>query len=85
VVVNVTTASVPNALVVPREALHIEQGLNYVYLVKSGKLKRSHVVIGTINTTQVQILSGIGVGDQVGLSTLSGRPLTSGSAVQVVQ
>lgn len=85
VVVNVTTASVPNALVVPREALHIEQGLNYVYIVKGGKLKRSHVIIGTINTTQVQILSGLDVGDKVALSTVSGLPLTGGTAVQVVE
>jgi HlyD family secretion protein len=85
VVVNVTTARIPNTLVVPHEALHIEQGLNYVYLVKSGTLKRAHVTIGTINTTQVQIVSGIEAGDEVALSTVSGRPLTSGSAVQVVQ
>ena len=85
VVVNVTTASIPDALVVPREALHTEQGLTYIYLIRDGKLKRSHVTTGSFNTTQEQILSGIEVGDQVALSTLSGRPLTSGSAVQVVE
>jgi HlyD family secretion protein len=85
VVVNVTTASIPNALVVPREALHTEQGLTYIYLIRDGKLKRSRVTTGSFNTTQEQILSGIEAGDQVALSTLSGRPLTSGSAVQVVE
>ena len=85
VVVNVTTASIPDALVVPREALHTEQGLNYVYLIRDGKLRRAHVTTGSFNTTEEQILSGIEVGDQVALSTVSGRPLTSGSAVQVVQ
>jgi HlyD family secretion protein len=85
VVVNVTTADIPNTLVVPREALHIEQGLNYVYLIKGGKLKRAHVVIGNINTTQVQIVSGIDAGNVVALSTISGRPLIAGAAVQRVQ
>jgi HlyD family secretion protein len=85
VVVNVTTAVIPNALVVPREALHAEQGLNYVYLIKNGELKRSRVTTGSWDTTQQQILSGIEAGDKVALSTLSDRPLTGGSAAQVVQ
>jgi HlyD family secretion protein len=78
-------AVIPNALVVPREALHAEQGLNYVYLIKNGELKRSRVTTGSWDTTQQQILSGIEAGDKVALSTLSDRPLTGGSAAQVVQ
>jgi hypothetical protein len=48
-------------------------------------LKRAHVVIGNINTTQVQVVSGIQAGDVVALSTISGRPLIAGAAVQRVQ
>lgn len=81
--VTVTTKSVANALYVPREALHIEQGLNYVYKVQRGKLKRVQVQIDNLNLTQVQILSGINEGDVIALNSLSGRLLTNGVAVDI--
>ncbi len=83
--VTVTTSSVPNALFVPREALHTEQGLDYVYKVVGGALKRSAVKVGSLNLTQVQILSGVRVGDVVALGAISGQPLTDGTAVKVLE
>ena len=40
VVVTVITQEVRNALTVPREALHIEGGRDYVYVVSRGTLHR---------------------------------------------
>ncbi len=82
--VTVTTDSVTGALLVPREALHTEQGLDYVYKVVHGSLKRSEVTVGNLNLTEVQVLTGVKPGDVVALSTLGGQPLTDKTAVSVV-
>jgi HlyD family secretion protein len=83
--VTVTTSSVADALFVPREALHTEQGLDYVYKIVGGTLKRSHVGVGSLNLTQVQILSGVKRGDVVALGAISGQPLSAGTAVKVLE
>lgn len=83
--VTVTTNSIADVLLLPREALHPEQGLNYVYRIVHGSLKRTEVTIGSLNLTQMQILSGIKAGDVVALGAVNGRPLTNGAAVQVNQ
>jgi HlyD family secretion protein len=75
VTVTVTTASEPNALTVPREALHSENGKSYVFKVVDDGLKRTPVVTGTINLTQVAILSGLNDGDLVAIGTTNGVPL----------
>jgi HlyD family secretion protein len=80
----VTTNSVENALSVPIEALHVEQGLYYVYRVQHGKLRRVHVQISNRNVTQVEITSGLDEGDVVALTDVSGRLLTNGAAVRVL-
>ena len=86
VTVNVTTSDVKDALYVPREALHTENGLNYVYKIEHEKLRRMAVQVGsTLNLTQIQILSGVSVGDVVALGTTTGQPLSDGIAVQAAQ
>jgi HlyD family secretion protein len=85
VTVTVTTSSEPNTLSVPREALHSENGKSYVYKVVSNKLVRTPVTIGTINITQVAILSGLNEGDFVATGTASGQPLQEGVPIKVVR
>ena len=84
VVVVVTTDNVTNALFVPREALHEEQGLTYVYKVVGGKLKRSPVTVGNRNLTEVQVLTGVNASDIVALGAIGGQPLTNGVAVKTL-
>jgi HlyD family secretion protein len=85
VTVTVTTASDPNALSVPREALHAENGKQYVYRVVDNVLRRTDVTTGTINLTQVSILTGLKEGDTVAVGTTNGQPLQDGVAVKVVR
>jgi HlyD family secretion protein len=80
----VTISSEPNALSVPREALRSENGKPYVYKVVNGELRRSFVTTGTINLTQVAILSGIAEGDLVATGTVNGQPMQEGVPVKVV-
>jgi len=85
VTVTVTTSSEPNALSVPREALHSENGKPYVYKVVGDGLARTPVTIGIINLTQVAIVSGLNEGDWVATGTTNGQPLQEGIPIKVVR
>jgi HlyD family secretion protein len=85
VTATVTTRSVENALTVPREALHIENGRDYVYTVERGALRRVPVEVGAINLTAVQILSGVSAGESVVLGATNGAPISEGMPVRIVE
>jgi len=87
VTVTVTTSSEPNALTVPREALHAENSKYYVFRLAADQesLLRTPVTIGTINLTQVAIVSGLKDGDQVATGSTNGQPLQEGIPVKVVR
>jgi HlyD family secretion protein len=85
VTVTVTTSSEPNTLSVPREALHSENDKPYVYKVVNDKLVRTSVTTGTINLTQVAILSGLNEGDLVATGTANGQPLQEGIPIKVLR
>ncbi|HEY1984129.1 MAG TPA: efflux RND transporter periplasmic adaptor subunit [Terracidiphilus sp.] len=82
VTVTVTTSSEPNALSIPREALHMENGKPYVFRIIKDELKRTPVVTGTLNLTQVAILSGLNEGDWVATGSTSGQPLQEGVPIK---
>lgn len=82
VTVQVTTSSEPNALSMPREALHEQNGQYYVYKVEDNGLKRVTVTIGSPNLTQVPILAGLQDGDIVATGTTNGQPLQEGIPVK---
>lgn len=85
VTVTVTISSDPDVLSIPREALHSENGKYYVYRVVNDGLQRVFVTIGTLNLTQVAILSGLENGDLVATGTTSGQPLLEGVPIKVVR
>lgn len=85
VTVVVTTATVPHALTVPREAVYPESGHPVVYRIIGGKLVRTPVTTGMFNTTQEQIVSGLQAGEWVATGSPSGQPLQDGIEVKVVQ
>lgn len=85
VTVTVTISSEPNALTVPREALRSENGKPYVYKVVKDGLVRTPVITGTLNLTQVAILSGLEEGDWVATGTANGQPLQAGIPIKVVR
>ena len=85
VTVTVTISSDLNDLTVPREALRSENGKTYVFKVVKDGLQKTPVTIGTLNLTQVAILSGLEAGDQVATGSVSGLPLREGVPVKVVR
>src|ERR1017187_660370 len=85
VTVTVTTSSDANALTVPREALHIENGKSFVYRVVGDELKRATVVPGSYSLTQVAILSGLNGGDWVATGTISGQALQEDVPIKAIR
>jgi HlyD family secretion protein len=85
VTVTVTTASQPNTLSVPRDALYSENGKAYVFRVAKGELVRTPVTTGVLNLTQVSILAGLKEGDVVATGTTTGQPLQVGVPIKRVQ
>lgn len=75
----------PNALNIPREALHTENGQTYVYRVKGDTLHRTPITVGQINLTQVEVLSGLNEGDVVALGSTNGQPIGDGVPISVVR
>jgi HlyD family secretion protein len=84
VTVTVTTSSEPNALTVPREALHFENGKPYVYKVSGDELLRRAVTTGAFTLTRQAILSGLKDGDWVATGAINGQPLEEGVPIKVV-
>ncbi len=84
VVVTVTTHEVHNALTVPREALHVEGGRDYVYVVSRGNLHRVPVEVGALNLTVVQIVKGLQEHTVVALGTTNGAPISEGVPIRIV-
>ena len=85
VTVTVTTASQANALSIPREALHMENGKPYVFKIVEDELKRTPVTTGSFNLTQVAIIAGLNAGDWVATGTLSGQPLQEGVPIKEIK
>lgn len=82
VTVTVTTSQRFNVLTVPREAVHSENGLNFVYRVINHRLVRTSVQVGAFNSTREEITSGLNERDIVALNaTSSNRDLSNGLEV----
>jgi HlyD family secretion protein len=81
----VTISSQPDALSVPREALHFENGNPFVYRIVGDALKRTPVTTGAFNLTREAILSGLSDGDWVATGTTNGQPLQEGVPIRIVR
>jgi HlyD family secretion protein len=75
VTVTVTISSEMNALNLPVEALHEQNGKYFVFKIVGDELKRTPVTIGTRNMTQAPVISGVDEGDWVATGTNNGQPL----------
>ncbi len=88
VTVRVTTARHDNVLSVPREALHTEGSVNYVYKIVNNKLVRTPVQIApnaVVNLTRAEISGGLSEGDLIALGATSEVDLSNGMKVKPVE
>jgi len=82
VTVTVTIASEANALSMPVEALHEQNGQYFVFKIVGSELKRTSVTVGRRNETQESVLSGLDDGDRVAIGTTNGQPLQEGIPIK---
>ena len=54
-----------NILTIPKSAIKIENGINYVYIVDNGVIKKVAVTTGLFNDKVIEITSKLKAGDQV--------------------
>jgi HlyD family secretion protein len=83
--VSIVTAKHENALTVPREAIHQDNGNTFVYQIVDGELKRRNVQTSLSNLTRMEITQGLPDHAMVALSAENQQPLKAGMSVKVVQ
>lgn len=81
VTITVILQDLKNVLMVPREALRVDDQGDYVFVLDGDHLKRVPVKIGALNLTQVQIVSGIDENTVVALSAIDGSTLSDHQVV----
>jgi HlyD family secretion protein len=80
--VTIATAQRDNALVVPREAVRMDDSKPYVLQVIGRQLKRKDVETSISNLTQVEITRGLALNDTVAISSSNGKTIGDGTQVK---
>ena len=73
--VTIVTAEHDKVLVVPREALRMDDTKPYVLLVSGHELKRRDVETSLFNLTQVEVTRGLSAKDVVAIGSWNGKPI----------
>lgn len=80
--ITIVTAAHDNALVVPREAVRMDDSKPYVLQIVGHELKRREVETSLSNLTQVEIARGLSAKDMVATNSLNGKPIGDGTQVK---
>lgn len=80
--VELHTASVSQAVVIPLEAVNADKDGDFVYIVENGVVAKKRITTGISSDEYTQITDGISAGDQV--ITVTDMDLTEGMAVAAV-
>ena len=83
--VTIVTTEHHNVLTIPREALRLDVGRPYVYLVSNNELEKRPVETSISNLTQAEISAGLPEGAKVALGSTNSKPLRDHLPVKVVQ
>ena len=81
--VQVTTLQHTQVITVAREAVHEEDGQQFVYQIDRGKLKELQIKTGLSDLTRVEVTSGLPENATVALGSINGQPLREGLSVRV--
>lgn len=80
--VTIVNAQRDNVLVVPREAVRMDDSKPYVLLVVGRQLKRQDVETSLSNLTQVEVVRGVALNDTVAIGSSNGKPIGDGTQVK---
>jgi HlyD family secretion protein len=84
VAVRVTVDRRRHVLTLPREALHSEDHVSFVYRIDKDKLTRTPVRVGLLNLDWWEIVAGVHQGDHVALHATDSRDLFDGMIVKAL-
>lgn len=73
--VSIVAAEHENVLVVPREAVRMDDSKPYVLLINGHELKRQDVETSLSNLTQVEVTHGLSANDVVATNSANGKPI----------
>jgi HlyD family secretion protein len=82
VAVTIVTVERDNVLVVPREAVRMDDSKPYVLLVVGHELKRRDVETAISNLTQVEVTRGLSLNDMVAINSSNGKAISDGTQVK---
>jgi len=80
--VTIVAAEDDNVLVVPREAVRMDDTKPYVLQVVGHELKRRDVETSLFNLTQVEVTRGLSAKDVVAINSWNGKPIGDGTQVK---
>jgi len=80
--VTIVAAAHDGVLVVPREAVRVDDTKPYVLLVVGHELKRRDVETSLSNLTQVEVTRGLSVRDVIAINSSNGKPIGDGTQVK---
>jgi HlyD family secretion protein len=80
--VTMIAAQHDNVLVVPREAVRMDDTKPYVLQVSGHRLKRQDVETSFSNLTQAEVTRGLAAQDIVAINSINGKPIGDGTQVK---
>jgi HlyD family secretion protein len=80
--VTIVAAEHENVLVVPREAVRMDESKPYVLQVVGHELKRRGVETSLSNLTQIEVTHGLSAKNVVAINALNGKPIGDGTQVK---
>ncbi len=80
--VTIITAEHDHVLVVPREAVRMDDSKPYVLQISGHRLKRQEVQTSLSNLTQVEVTHGLSANDLVAINAANGKPIGDGTQVK---
>jgi RND family efflux transporter MFP subunit len=81
--IKIKTYSKPNTIVIPRNIIQNENGKLFVYVVNSEKAEKKYITTGEEEGINVEVLSGLGKGDNLVLE--GGSKLESGKKIKIIK
>lgn len=85
VTVQIITAEHNDVLVIPREALRMDDSAPYVYRIENDELRRQPVKTSIVNLTHAEVTQGLSDKQLVALGSLNTKPLRDNQPVKAVQ
>src|SRR5438445_7111758 len=82
--VTIVTAEEQDVVMVPREAIRLDDSKPYVFQIVDNELRRRDVETSVSNLTQVEITKGIPEKAAVAVGSINAKPLREGLPVKVV-